>query len=384
MGQKSPGLQMQQDDSFIFTGSMKSIAFIVFLLISSSIYCQLFDTSKYAVAVASAETVSSFFKNDPVWLGADGAASVDLGNGKLLWLFSDSFICSDTSGSRKRSKLIRNSIAIQNGYNLETASLKFYWDKSELQPRAFFHLHRNSWFWTGHGIKIKDRLLIFLIRERNVKSGLGFEAIDWFAVLISNPDDDPVNWKMKYIKGTKTFGTIAGSAAVLKDKNYLYAFGAVEPATHEVYVLRWKLGDAYAGNLASPEWWINGRWTTRKTKLPLPEPLFIGSTEYSVHYDNSLKKFIQLQAFGFGEGKIGMRIADKITGPWTAPYFIYKPTYPGVKKPFMYSAKAHPELAGEGIYITYNINSFDLKELTENKNIYFPQFVVLKISQKNQ
>jgi len=71
---------------------------------------------------------------------------------------------------------------------------------------------------------------------------------------------------------------------------------------------------------------------------PIPEPLFIGGTEYSVHYDTSLKKFIQIQSFGFDEGKIGIRMSDSLQGKWTEPFMFYTPEYLGVKKPFRYAA----------------------------------------------
>ncbi|MBK7376664.1 MAG: DUF1579 family protein [Chitinophagaceae bacterium] len=38
---------------------------------------------------------------------------------------------------------------------------------------------------------------------------------------------------------------------------------------------------------------------------------------------------MQVQSFGFGEGQIGIRMADKITGPWTEPHIIITPTYQG-------------------------------------------------------
>ncbi|MBK8706701.1 MAG: hypothetical protein IPN33_26055 [Saprospiraceae bacterium] len=227
---------------------------------------------------------------------------------------------------------------------------------------------------------IKDKLIIFLIKEKAIKTGLGFEAAGWYMVLISNPHDDPSKWQIQYIEGPETYGYIAGSAAVLKDEQYLYAFGAVEPATHEVYALRWKIDDAYSGNIKNPEWCINGEWINRKTKYPIPEPLFIGATEYSVHFDKTIQKYIQIQSYGFGEAQIGIRMADSLEGTWTEPYLFNKPTYPGVKQPFMYSVKAHPELSGNGVYITYNVNSFDLSELIENQTIYFPKFVLLKLN----
>lgn len=367
-----------------FTTGMRSLLYIFFLLAPATGSSQLFDTAAYHITADLSTGRDNFFKTDPVWRGADGAASIDMGNGKLLWLFSDSFISPDSSSSRKKAPFVRNSIAIQNGYHLKTASVNYYWNRTGKKPVAFFHLPGKPWFWTGHGTMIKDKLLIFLLKEKAVKRGLSFEATGWYAVLISNPQDDPETWKMKYMKGPQTYGLIAGSAAVLKDDKYVYAYGAVEPSTHEVYVLRWELEKAYNGDISGPEWWMNGKWMQRKNKLPLPEPLFIGQTEFSIHYDSLLKKFLQFQSFGFGEAEIGLRMSDSIQGPWTMPYMICKPGYPGVKQPFMYTVKAHPELIADGIYLTYNVNSFDFTELVSNQSIYFPKFVRVKIIPKKQ
>jgi len=363
---------------------MKVLTLIILLSVSEFCMGQSFDTARYAIQVKYSNATDQYFKTDAAWRGADGASSVELGNGKIVWLFSDTFICSDSTRSRKGSTIVRNSVGVQDGYDLKTASIKYYWDKTEKVPKAFFHTSGNSWFWTGHGAMIKDKLLVFLMKVREVKTGLGFEVFGWSAVLISNPADEPSKWKMKYMEGPETYGLIAGSAAVLKDDKYLYAYGAVEPSTHEIYVLRWKIDQAYSGNIADPEWFINDKWMVRNARNPVPEPLFIGGTEFSVHYDASLKKFIQIQSFGFGEAKIGIRMADSLQGKWTAPYLFYTPEYSGIRKPFMYTVKAHPELHGDGIYITYNVNSFDFGELIENQNIYFPKFILVKIVENKQ
>ncbi|MEI6683518.1 MAG: DUF5005 domain-containing protein [Bacteroidota bacterium] len=309
---------------------MKSLTVIIFLLFYNTGSGQPFDTARYRIKVERCREADSCFTHDVAWRGADGASSVDLENGKVLWLFSDSFICSDSSRSRRNSTMIRNSIAIQDGYDLKTATIKFYWDISKKKPRPFFHIPGKSWFWTGHGAMVRDRLIIFLLKEHAIKTGIGFEAVGWYAVLISNPYEEPTEWKMQYLEGSETYGLTVGSAAVLKDENFLYAYGAVEPSTHEVYLLRWKLVEAYRGNIANPEWLIDGHWAKRKARKPVPEPLFIGGTEFSVHYDTSLKQFIQVQSFGFGEGRIGVRMSDSLQGKWTEPVMIYTPEYPGV------------------------------------------------------
>jgi hypothetical protein len=219
---------------------------------------------------------------------------------------------------------------------------------------------------------------------KGVKTGLGFEAVTWVAVLVDNPQEEPSSWKMKYLEGVESYGTIVGSAAVLKDETYLYAYSVLEPGTHEAYLLRWKIEDACNGNTTQPQWWFNGEWAERKTKEPVPPSLFIGGTEYSVHWDTRLKKYLQITSHGFGAGSIGLRMADRIQGPWTEPLLFYKPDYTGVTRPFMYAAKAHPELKAEGLVITYNVNSFDFGELVENQEIYFPKFLEVRITKKRE
>lgn len=355
---------------------------ICFLLLFFSFNAsgQFIDTSKYQIIVEASEEYNPLFTRSRQWLGADGASSIDLGDGKVLWLFSDGFICMDSSGRRENSTIIRNSVALQSGYDLKHASLQFYWRQDNGQARAFFEAGENGWYWVGHGAMIKDRLIIFLIRERSSKTGLGFEAVGWAAVMVFNPREMPGRWKMKYLRVPETFGTIAGSAAVLKDNHYIYAFGAVEPDSHEVYLLRWRTEDVYAGKLKNPQWWFTGKWGQRKFREKIPESLFTGATEYSVHYDSALRKYVQVQSIGFGKAAIALRMADSIQGKWSDPRILYTPDYSENSQPLMYAARAHPELRGNGLYITYNLNSLDWRELIANRKIYYPRFIKVLIT----
>ncbi|MBZ5856600.1 DUF4185 domain-containing protein [Flavihumibacter profundi] len=355
---------------------------LFFCALNTICYGQYFDTGKYSIILDTSGTSDQFFRKDPAWRGADGAASVDLENGNVLWLFGDGFICKDSSRSRTASTMIRNSIAVQKGYNIDSSPLTYFWSNLKNKPRDFFYLPGKDWFWIGHGSMIRDKLIVFLMKIHGVKTGLGFEVAGWSAALVDNPHDSPSHWKMKYIDGVETYGLVVGSAAVLKDDKYLYAFGAVEPATHEVYLLRWPIERAYAGKLTNPDWYIEGHWLKRNKKDPVPKPLFIGGTEFSIHYDKQLKKYIQVQSFGFGEASLGLRMADSLGGKWTEPYLFYQPKYPGIKQPFMYAAKAHPEQKGDGLCITYNVNSFDFNEVLSNQSIYFPKTLRIKIVEK--
>lgn len=327
------------------------------------------------------EIDNTIFKKDSYWRGADGAASVQLDSGKILWLFSDTFIDQDGTGKRSNArKMIRNSIAIQDSNSLKS-KLTYYYKGSRENPEDFFKGPEKNWFWTGHGILIRDKLVIFLIEVTSTNSGFGFEAVGWYVAIIDNPSDSPDDWIVNYYEGSKTFGVVIGSSAVLQDENYIYAFGVKEPSTHETYLLRFNKIKLMSGDLSNPEWWTNNAWTEEVYEEPKSSSLFIGQTEFSVHYDHELKKYIQIQTYGFGNASIGYRLADGLQGPWTEPVLIYTP-YLKEEKEFVYTANAHPEFKSDKLIVTYNINDGDFRRLMSNDDIYFPKVIGIRFENK--
>ena len=353
---------------------------VVLYVLGTSLSAQRVDISDYKITAIPDHVADRYFTGDRVWRGADGAGSIDLGNGRVLWLFGDSFISRDGKGSRN-GYMVRNSVGIQEGYDL-TAPIRYYWHPESKKRNSFFNTTDETWFWPGHGAMIDDRLIIFLFQLRGVKTGLGFEGFHWNAALVSNPQDPPNKWKIKYIGGQDTFAVLAGSGAVIRNDEYLYAFSAQAPSTNDVYLLRWPVDRIYEGDFSNIEWWIDGQWSRRSAKEPIPQPLFRGQTEFSVHWDRQLKKYVQIQSFGFGEASIGVRLSNRLEGPWSEPHVFFKPDFTGITEPMMYSAKSHPELRNAaGVYVTYNLNA-EFSFLVKNQTIYFPKFVTVKIEQK--
>ncbi|MGA2661274.1 MAG: hypothetical protein ABSH34_27655, partial [Verrucomicrobiota bacterium] len=72
---------------------------------------------------------------------------MDLGHGRIAWLFADTLI--DPSGKHDRhgAAFIRNSIAIQNGYDPASASIRFYWGRKGGGPASFFPETQAEWYW---------------------------------------------------------------------------------------------------------------------------------------------------------------------------------------------------------------------------------------------
>ena len=71
------------------------------------------------------------------FLGADGASSVLLGPGRLLWLFGDTIVGKQGNGKRL-GPMIHNSVAIQEFAPGTSGTVSFHWATSGTQPLAVF------------------------------------------------------------------------------------------------------------------------------------------------------------------------------------------------------------------------------------------------------
>jgi len=331
------------------------------------------ESEKYTVH----EVDNSIFKKNMHWRGADGAATVELAKGKILWLFSDTFIDVEGTGNRTNSTMIRNSIAIQKGSDIENSNLTFYYDFKSKKPDDFFKIPGKTWLWTGHGIIIDSVLVIFLFEEKSSKKDLGFRAVGWHIALIDNPMDEPLDWNIQYHKGPDQFKVLAGSSAVILDdtKLLVYTVGYYNN-DQDVYLLKYSKEMLLKGELSNPNWFVNGKWVNELQNLPDDAVLFTGQTEFSVHYQKDINKYLQIQTIGFGQSPLGFRTADRPQGPWSELHTIYKPVFSDSEE-FSYSANAHPELSSHGLIITYNINNFNFGKLVNNEEIYFPKIIRL-------
>jgi len=352
---------------------------LVFVVFSPA--CSAFASPSDRWDVLPWEAADKLFRGDPCWVGGDGAYSVDLGKGRILWLFGDSLIDSTGRHSRKSAgvKMIGNSIAVQTGSDPSTAKIRFYW-KSDRSPAAFFSDSGGARFWPGGGIRIRDRLLLFLMRVKRIPHGLGFEVCGWEAVLIRNPDDPPRAWKITWLDAPPNkLHVIVGSAGVLCDGGFVYAFGSKEPGSACAYLVRWSESDARNGKLLHAQWWNGRAWSGKEPEESnSAAPVLRGAgSEFTVHRDPKTGKFVMLHSEGFGPADIVMREASQPGGPWSAPERLYRPPEFRIPRIMIYQGKAHPGLTGADLVLTYSTNSFDFKNLLADAGIYYPRFVRL-------
>jgi hypothetical protein len=322
------------------------------------------------------------FRRDPHWRGADVASSVDLGSGRTLWLFGDTWIDPSGRGTRDGARMISNSVGIQDGLNPATAQMSFYWGRTaDGEPDAVFPDRDGESLWFGSGVRVEDRLVLFFGRiVRNTGAGLGFDHVGWTAVLVENPDDEPAAWRIRHLPTPPNpLGVLLGFAASFRMGDYVYALGSQNPVkTHPIFAARWPAVQVTRGNLSGPEWWAGERvgWvpdSASSQRWPLFEH---AQTELTVHHDPSTDRFLAFHTQGFGPADIVARAAPTLTGPWSRARMVYRPPEYDRPEIMVYAGKAHPHLTGGDLVLTYATNSFRFEDHADQL-IYFPRFVRL-------
>jgi len=311
------------------------------------------------------------FHSDPRWLGSDAAFSIDLGHGRVLWMFNDTFVARKPGDDRRHSAFVRNSVAIQSGYDPSHATIKFYWRTRRGEPAEIFPSEGPVWMWPGSGIRIGKRLLLFCDRvtSDSSKNSLGFKSVGWNAYWVTNPDDEPPEWKLNL--AAKSDDAVILASQVLREGGFVDLFGESEPE-HNLYMARLSVENSAEGKLDQLEWWSGSDWQRAKaSRAPI---LHNAGTETSVQRDPSGVGFIEVNSEGFGATDLVIRRAEHLAGPWSAAQKIYRPPESDAPDTFVYAGKSHAELKGADLILTYAANGPDEK-VAKDMSLYFPRFV---------
>ena len=332
------------------------------------------------------------FRQEPRWLGADAALSIPLSENRILWLFGDTFVATSDTHLRSESEMIRNTVAIQKGKDPRTASIKFYWrEDDDALPASFFPEQGKQWYWPGHGVRLeKGPLIIFLYRMvATPGQDLGYSAIGYAVAIVHNPDQPADRWNLEVFDVAPSGFDAIPATAALRDGAHVVALAIRQAGTHAGALVRFPVKALSKGDVSSAEWWAGDeRGWVAEAALGDGGPAFVledAGSECSVHWDARTGSFVHVASYGFGASTIGVRTAPQLTGPWSSPITVYRPPESDDPSPFVYAAKAHPELIGpdaSDLLITYATNSFELADLlTElgTQSLYWPRFVAVPI-----
>src|SRR4051812_6166597 len=124
--------------------------------------------------LAAAELTAMFERygdSSGAWSGADNTASVALPDGRVVWLFSDTYLGRvDAGHTRPRdTPFIRNTIVVQQGGQ----AVRTLHGGTDAHPAALVTpTQAGQYYWAQAGFVAGDKLHVFYNRYRTVGTGL--------------------------------------------------------------------------------------------------------------------------------------------------------------------------------------------------------------------
>jgi hypothetical protein len=341
-------------------------------------------------ATAAVPTATSYPEGNELfrgtrWRGSDDASSVDLGDGRTLWLFGDTFVADEGVDTRVGSHFVNNTVGVQTGLDPATATIEFGWEDTPSGPKPFFpNEDAQHYFWPYHGVRLGDRVLVFCMlvgppsgekSDSGVWDVVPFTVDDWRAFWIDGIDGPVAEWTVTPVTERPAAPGLLG-ARVLLDDGWLYVWSYRAGVG---YLARFDAATVSAGDLTGPLWWDGSGWSADVAQAVPALPS--ATTEGSVHrWHDGRYLHIDVHSFGVPETGVQIRWADRPEGPWSERVEVFRIPEASRETVIAYAGKGHPELGGPGLLVTYATNTGGLDDLIWNdESLYYPNFIRVDI-----
>ncbi|MEJ5358104.1 MAG: DUF5005 domain-containing protein [Desulfobacterales bacterium] len=338
------------------------------------------------VAVAPIPEYDEAFNRPAGWVGGDGAHSIALGEGAVLWTFGDSLVGEVRGGRREIAFFVRNAVALQRGKTPAAGALSFHFGRTPAGgPSDFFPAAGDgAWRWPFHGLREEDGLHLFLLSVQPAEGpeAFAFSPAASLLALIENPADPPEAWRMRFRElpwgtASRRFGQ-----AVLAEGRHALVYGTLEEKDEAGFVARHLLlARAPRGRIADFSAWEfhdGGGWSAAVERA---RPLLTGvAAEFSVSPLAAHSGYVLVASEEGLSPRVLVRFAPRPEGPWGQAIPVYScPEAGRDARIFCYAAKGHPALSAspEELVVTYVANATDDGLLASRPELYRPRFLRL-------
>jgi len=341
----------------------KSQSWIGWVLLPMSLGCR---TNPQEPSVSSAghaykdSAFTHFFQRTTGWVAGDGAISVPLSDGRVLWLFGDSHVddYDPVSGTIPCLFQVRNAALLHDKNDLE-GPRTLIGDKGVFKSLFRATTNENCWLWPGAGFQEGETVHVYLHALQTTAQGgaWGFKKAgsDYFAEMALP------NLHVRAYLPLPAFNDISFGCGFVKDppSGYVYAFGNKPDVTESlVFVARFKASDP----AARWQFWDGKSWNADVTKAAV----ITRGASTSVSVCKVKGKYLLITSefsVGCDQGKaIEVSTSSSPTGPFSAlkQIFTIDDTVQG-HSPFFYLPVAHPEFINDKdeLLITYCINGYE-------------------------
>ncbi|SFD35726.1 fibronectin type III domain-containing protein [Micromonospora sediminimaris] len=308
------------------------------------------------------------------WNGGDSTASVKLPDGRMVWLFSDTFVGSvNPDGSRPDFQpMIHNSIVVQDDATLsETLT-----GGSVDEPMSLVGAERDgdptsAGYWVGDGT-VEDSTLKVLYNHY-LRSGPNPLDLKLTGTALASFDLPELT--LRSLTPLPVADRIAWGSAILEDGDTTYIYGTrlvndsgpVKP----IY-----LAKVPAGELAGPwQFWTGDGWSAEESEATR---LMAGTTTaFGVQKIGNQYVLVTVDGNLVFNPDTVAYTAPAPTGPFSGPVHLFRAPEPQPgKEIIVYDARLHPELARPGkLLVSYNVNSLANADNQADARLYRPRFV---------
>jgi hypothetical protein len=392
-------------------GRIRALGFALVILLASRVPLLCASEPQQITRVTHDAEWDAVFDRTDGWTGADCAGSVDLGDGRTLWMFGDTWIGKIRNGKRQPgATMVNNSIAVHPTDKAapwrppDPHAVHFIWGSNDKQgrPTAWAvpsEIHGESvdnrdWFWcNGGGVVGKSpngkgrALVVFFFRTRRNPHGKGvwnFTTVGTSFAVVDNVGDPPERWRPKIydiprpqFAFSKDDAELLWGMSAVRERTiangpgHVLIFGTRKPGPFDTALVMARA----PSELINLSGFFEGTNTTE-----VPRPLARGLvSEFSVEEmdDNGKPTWLLIQSEPLLGKRIFARTATKPEGPWSPPRTIF--TVPDVARNrayFTYAAKGHAQLSRPGeLLVTYLVNSQNFGDLMSDTTIYHPKFI---------
>ncbi|MFW6027505.1 MAG: DUF4185 domain-containing protein [bacterium] len=347
------------------------------------------QTAERDETAEAAERCAPWFPIKQGWLGGDAAWSVNLPEGRVLWLFGDTFIGRADVEDRRRAAFISNSIALsvcRGG----AFYLTYYWGGRRGRPAPVFvppeakKTKHSVHYWPLDAFTHNGALYVFLSRVRTIDpdSPLGFTVEGVDLAQIENPELPPERWRITYRKVLHGRAALPG-AAVLKRKHHVLLYTPLTRGAnskHSVALARLPYGGLDAPGEHLQFLARDGVWRAGFDARAARRIMARGATELSVQETEDGRFMAVMSEADFPADRIVLRTAPAPEGPWSEDVAVAvipeRMTARGERRMhvFCYAAKAwEPASRITTLMVTYVCNSTDTELLMEDMSLYRPR-----------
>jgi hypothetical protein len=303
------------------------------------------------------------------WTGGDATYSVELPSGRMVWMFSDTFLGTvNPDGTRPTAPIINNSYVIQR----EESLVRTLHGGTRQAPTALIAPLDASWYWMNDAIVEGTNLRQFLSTFERTGPG----PWDWEWIRTDVASYSLSTFTLTGVQTVPGDGNgVDYGTAMLTDGDYTYVYG-VEDLESVKYM---HVARASAGSVLGPwSYWTGSAWSSN----PMDSARIRSgvSNSFSVVRSGSVYVLLtQDSSVPFGS-EIVAYFSCRPQGPWGYRTHVYTTPESGGDL-YTYNALAHPELAdASGALVSYNVNTFDGSQHLSDVTIYRPRFLRVTFS----